>query len=94
MIIHDLNVVGVTVLPPKADTPPIIDPNAVLPSAVTRQLLEPVAGRESQVFYCFGGIENEQLSQGGAIETSRPSPNDLAAKESFSVPIGKVTNHI
>jgi hypothetical protein len=64
VIIHDLNVVGVAAPPPKARTPPIVDPDAVLPGTVARQLLEPVAGRDSQVIQRFGRVENDKLSQG------------------------------
>jgi hypothetical protein len=80
VIIHDLNIVGVAVPPPKADTPPIVDPDAVLPSTVSRQFLEPVARRHSQVIQRFGRVENEKPSQGRALKISGPSPNDLAAE--------------
>jgi hypothetical protein len=80
VIIHNLNVVGVAVPPPKADTPPIVNPDAVLPGTVARQLLELVAGRDSQVIQRFGRVENEKFSQGRVLEISGPSPNDLAAE--------------
>jgi hypothetical protein len=80
VVIRNLNVVGVAVAPPKADTPLIVDPDAVLPATVAQQLLKSIAGRRSKVIQCFGRIENEELSQGGALEISGPSPNDLAAE--------------
>jgi hypothetical protein len=94
VIIHNLNVVGVAAAPPKADTPPIADPDAVLPGTVARQLLEPVAGRDSQVIQRFGRVENEKLSLGRPLEISGPSPNDLAAEQPFGVPVGKVADHL
>src|SRR5574337_1326430 len=80
VVIRNLNVVGVAVAPPKADTPLIVNPDAVLPGTVARQLLEPVAGRDPQVIQRLGCIENEKLPQGGALEISGPSPNDLSAE--------------
>jgi hypothetical protein len=49
VVIDDLYIVGVTVAPPEADSPSFVDPDAVLASAITRQLLETVAGRDTQV---------------------------------------------
>jgi hypothetical protein len=40
MIIHDLDRVGVTVLPLETDTPAIVDPDTVLPQSVADQGLE------------------------------------------------------
>jgi hypothetical protein len=49
VIIGYLNVVGVTVLPSKADAPLIIDPNAMLPVTPTPQLLKSIARWHRQI---------------------------------------------
>jgi len=43
MVINDLNVVSVTLVPRKANPPLIIDPDAVLPSAIPAQRFQPVS---------------------------------------------------
>jgi hypothetical protein len=35
VVIHDLNVKGVAILPPEADPPLLVDPNAVLSLTIT-----------------------------------------------------------
>ena len=48
VIVHDLDVIGVTVAPPEADPPLLVDPNAELAGAITNQRLEPVARQRGQ----------------------------------------------
>lgn len=43
MVIDDLDVIGVAVAPHKADSPLVIDPDAVLTLSVAVQGLQPVA---------------------------------------------------
>ena len=57
MIVHELDRVCVTVLPDKADTPLVVDANAVLPRPVALQRLEPVARREAQSVKARRGME-------------------------------------
>jgi hypothetical protein len=40
----------------------LVDPDAVLPGAVTPQGFEPVAGRDPQVLEGLGGIQHDELS--------------------------------
>jgi len=42
-------VLGIAILPPKADPPLFIDTNAVLPGPVATQRLEPIVRRHAQV---------------------------------------------
>ena len=44
MVVHDLNFVGIAVLPPKAHAKLIIDPNAVLTGSIFRKLFELLLG--------------------------------------------------
>jgi hypothetical protein len=43
--------------PLKANSPPIIDANAVLAFPITMEWLEPVAGEHSKVFQAYRGIQ-------------------------------------
>lgn len=49
MVVHNLDVVGLAVMPPEADAPLVVNPNAVLPDAATLQSFEPVSPDGSQV---------------------------------------------
>src|SRR5271168_3694092 len=62
MIIRDLYVVGVSVAPDKTDTPLVVDAYAVLPRAVTLQLMKSVARRHSQIRQTSGRVQHQKLS--------------------------------
>jgi len=49
MIVNDLHVVRVPLAPDEADTPSIVDPNAVLTFSIPRQLLKTIAGRNPEI---------------------------------------------
>jgi len=55
MVINDLNLEGVTTLPPKYDPPLIIYTDRVVTLPITSQCFKPVPWRYAQVFQ-FGGI--------------------------------------
>jgi hypothetical protein len=61
VIIHDLDFVGVPVLPDEADPPSDVDPDAVLPLTITRKPLQMVFRRHAQLLQRFGGMENHEL---------------------------------
>jgi hypothetical protein len=49
VIVNDLDVVGISVPPTKADAPLIVDANAMLAVSVAVSPLQPVAGRHTEV---------------------------------------------
>jgi len=49
VVIHDLDVLGTVVSPGEADTPLIIDPDAVLPDSIAPQRLQTIARRHSEL---------------------------------------------
>lgn len=66
VVVHDLNVVGITVLPDEADAPLVIDANAVLAPAIALEGLKRVAGRGLQVFKGASPVQIEQLAAASA----------------------------
>jgi hypothetical protein len=48
VIVDDLDIVNAVVVPPKADPPPVVDPDAVLTVAVAAKGLEAVAWRNQE----------------------------------------------
>ena len=47
--VGDLNVEGISITPNKADSPLVVDPDAVLPFAVPFQFLQPIPRRHAQI---------------------------------------------
>jgi len=61
VIIDELNVTCIVVAPPKAHSPLIVDPDAVLTRAFARELLEAIAWRHAQVVEGLGRVEHDEL---------------------------------
>jgi hypothetical protein len=61
VIVHDLNIIGISITPDEADAVPIVDPDAVLSTSVTRQRLQPIAREHCEVAELAGGMELLQL---------------------------------
>jgi len=60
MVVHDFNVVWAILAPFEAQPPLLIDPNAVLSSAIATQSLEAIAWQTSKRVECIGGIQNAE----------------------------------
>jgi hypothetical protein len=62
VIVHDLDLIGVAVVPDEADSPLIVDPHAVLTLPITRERLEAIAGRRSQIIQGARIVQLEELA--------------------------------
>jgi hypothetical protein len=49
MIINDFHVMRIAVYPAEADSPLIVDPNAILTGAIAREFFQSIAWRHAQV---------------------------------------------
>jgi predicted nucleic acid-binding protein len=63
VVINDLNLNGVTILPNEADSPLIVDSNAVFSSTVALQLLEPIRWRNPKRIQIASRSKNFELSR-------------------------------
>jgi hypothetical protein len=68
VVVDDLDRVRFTVMPCEADSPLLIDPNAVLTFSIPFQLLQSVSWGDSQVFQRVGTIDEKELSQRQVVE--------------------------
>lgn len=93
MVVNDLNVVGIAILPAKADAPLIIDANTVLSGAIPVELFEPIARRGPEIDHGLGRINDGQLAQHGTLEVAGESPDGLAIEQRFRVPIAEALDH-
>lgn len=71
MIIDNLDIVGVSTFPAKADPPLIIDPDAPLAIAVTGKLFQPVARWDTQKVESGGAAKLFQLALGNSLHILR-----------------------
>src|SRR3982751_6798751 len=63
MVVNDLDLIGVSILPAKADAPLIVHPNTVLASAISFELLEAIARRHPKVFERLRGVDGDELAE-------------------------------
>jgi hypothetical protein len=92
VVVNDFNVFGSMTGPAKADSPLVIDPDAVLPLSVAPQALQSIAGRHTQVIEAGGDLELPQLAtghDGDALE----APDALSLCEGFGVGTPKRSDH-
>jgi len=71
MVINDLYFIGVTFPPNEADTPTIVDSDAVLACTVSLQGLQPIARKYEQVVKAAGSIEHGQFSPCSRLQIGR-----------------------
>ncbi len=71
MVIDNFDIPGVAVLPFEADSPLIIDSDAVLAFPVILQLLEAIAWRDSEVVEADGSVDLEKFSEGHPVDFRR-----------------------
>lgn len=88
MVVHYLDIMGITVLPTEADAPLVIDAYAVLPSPITRELLKTVTGRRAQVHERCGGIQHLQLPFRGFAERLE-GERTIALIQGFGMPVAE-----
>jgi len=63
MVIYNLDILGVTVRPPEADTPLVVDPNAMLISTFTFQQFKPVIRWSPEIGEDYSSMYLNQLAQ-------------------------------
>jgi hypothetical protein len=92
MIIHDLNVIRVCFSPNKAETPLIVDPDAVLSSSIAVQQFQPISRRSSQVPQLHGAIQLPELSTGNLLDSAKAA-NRLPTVKTFGLRTAERPDH-
>lgn len=87
MVVHDFDIVCITVVPIEAYSPLIVDADAVHVSPITSQLLQAVSGRNSQIVDVFCVVDDHQLSLRLALDMSCELPDGPAFCYVASVPV-------
>ena len=64
MIVENLDLPCVAITPGKADTPLLVDANAMFPKSVAAKSFQPVAGRDPQIIEAASRINRKQPGTG------------------------------
>lgn len=92
MIIHDLDIVRITLSPDKADPSLIIDTNTVLSLPITLQSFQPISRRNPQITKRWGVVENQKLPSRNPFYATKPQYL-LIEKQRFRLFGAKGTDH-
>ena len=93
VIIHDLDVKGVPIPPSKADAPLVVDADTVLTSAIGRQFLETIAGRDPEILERGRRIELDQFAERHAQQAWRQPAHRLPPEQALSVLAREAPDH-
>ena len=83
MIVGDLDLEGVALPPEEANSPLIVDPNAVPAFSITRELFEAVSWRNPQICQGICCIQNPKLNVGPALNIPVQTAARLPVKNLF-----------
>ena len=81
MVVNDFNLVGIPVTPLEANSPTLIDPDAVLSLPVSRQLLKSIARRNAEIGEAKCVIEHSEFSVSSLLDVSRETRRPFAAED-------------
>ena len=84
MVINDLNTLRMALSPEKANSPLVVDANAVLAPAVGLQCLQLVARWDAQAGKLGGRVDLKQLAPGDALDVAEAG-NRAAVKQGLGV---------
>jgi hypothetical protein len=93
VVVNNFDVEGVSFLPEKAETIPIVNANAVLTFTVSTQFFQMIAGRNAQIIQGHGSVEHEQFPQGNSLEFSRQAGVTPSLKKMFGFAITEGLDH-
>jgi hypothetical protein len=81
MIVHDLNLEGVSRVPDKTNSPLVVNPDRVLPGPFTLQLLQSVAGDMPEFIKSTSSMNRDQLLQSAALHVTWNPPTGSAGEK-------------
>jgi hypothetical protein len=93
VIVNYLDLVCVAISPHKADSPLLVDSDAVLALAVPPQLLQAVTAWDPQILDSLRRMEEDQLPIRGPMKLGRQAPRSLSVEYPLGIPIRKRANH-
>jgi hypothetical protein len=94
VVVGYLHVLSIALRPPEADSPLVVDSDAVLALSIPSQSLKAIAWRDSKILECVGAIENGQLSLRLPLKRRREFPGDLTPKDFLRFRVPEAPDHL
>ena len=92
MVVDDFNLVSVSLSPHEADTPLIVDPNAMLAFSIPVKSFEPIPGWRREITKLGCGVQLTKFAQRHSFDGPK-SPHPLPTVEALRVLAAKAPNH-
>ena len=93
VIIDDFDLMCAIRFPEKADSPLLVDSNAVLALALSPQRFETICRRDAQVFQCVGNVQLQQFAIGDRLHCIRQFAGIFALKHFPGFLTAEALNH-
>jgi hypothetical protein len=93
VVVDYLDAVGISVLPGEADSPLLVDPNAVGSSSITPEFLQPVSRGHTQVVKAERRVQLSQFAQSDALQVRRYRPTSFSLEELLGLTIAEAPDH-
>jgi hypothetical protein len=87
VVVDEFDIISTSVLPREADSPLVVDPDAVLPPSVALERLEAVARRNPQVLEDLRRMQLLELAQGCPQDPRVERTDTLLVPEPLRVPV-------
>lgn len=94
MVVHDFHVMRIPAAPSEADSPPVIDADAMLPLSVASQGLETITWRNPQELQICRSVELNKLTQGHPLDIARKPSGSLTLEQLLGIPVCKALDHV
>jgi hypothetical protein len=94
VVIDDFNVFGIAIGPAKTDAPLVIDSNAVLPSTVTAEFLDPITGRDAEILQLDRRVDEAELAEHRAPEVRGIAADRFPLPQARRVAVSEAPNHL
>jgi len=90
VVVNHLNVVRVTLSPPKAQAPLVVDPDTPLPRPISAQFLQAISRRRLEILKRGRCIQYPEFPESHSENVRPPFTDRLTMKESLCVAAPKV----
>jgi hypothetical protein len=80
VIVHDLNFVSIPLAPNEAQTPLVVNPNAILSLSVAMQYFQAISGRRCQIAQFRGAVQLPELAPRDALDSLKAASRLPAMK--------------
>lgn len=93
MIVRNLHIIGIAVAPNEADSPLVVDTNAVLAAPTAEEFCETVCGRNPQVLQRLRPVQHAQFAKRGALYLDGQTLRVSSMEDRFCLSVSETPYH-